>query len=129
MFGLLVCFCRGGAAATAAASAADVSTPRLVAEQGQQQALRLFTAPLLTVDGALITTPDLIGGKAVVHVINKVLIPPETAAELGTEPTSNGPGSLRAHSKTASAAAHPLCATAMHLAGVAVTAVALSALV
>jgi hypothetical protein len=101
----------------------------LVAEQGQQQAIRLLTAPLLTVDGALITTPDLIGGKAVVHVINKVLIPPETAAELGTEPTSSGPGSLRVHSKTASAAAHPVCATAMQLAGVAVAAVALSTLV
>jgi hypothetical protein len=104
-----------------------------VAEQGQQQqqqqqqAFASSAAPLLTVDGALITTPDLIGGKAVVHVIDKVLIPPDIAAELGTVPTSHGPGSLRANSKAANAAACPVCLAAVQLVSIAAAAVALGA--
>ncbi|WIA08507.1 hypothetical protein OEZ85_007941 [Tetradesmus obliquus] len=125
---------RGGAgshpsAASAPHAAVDSSSSRLVAEQGQQQqqAPPASAAALLAVDGAVITTSDLIGGKAVVHVIDKVLIPPETAAELGTVPTSNGPGSLRAPATAASAAARPVCSAAVQLAGIAAAAVALGA--
>lgn len=63
--------------------------PTPTAVEGQAVSEAAATSPTrLTVDGAAITTPDLVGGKAVVHVIDKVLVTPELAQQLQTPATT-----------------------------------------
>lgn len=45
-------------------------------------------APTLVIDGAALTLPDLFGGRAVVHVIDKVLVAPEAAHQLNVPTTT-----------------------------------------
>lgn len=82
----------------------------------------------LAIDGAMLTAADLIGGKAVVHVIDKVLVPPETAQQLKVPATSLGPGSMRVAGSAASSGSQAVCSAVMQLAGVAAAAVVLGAL-
>lgn len=66
----------------------------------------------LTVDGAALLYPDIAAGRAVVHIINKVLVPPHVAQQLHVPTTTLGPLSdgRDVHGAATSAAVKPQCA-------------------